>query len=364
MRLRVGEHHSSDAIEKVDPYSLLSTAVHWLVVWISVSLALVLLALVLTLLTTFDFVRLSAGDWAYVQDWAQWVLNLTSGYGVVWTVLIASFGAAAAQAWVNRFESSRALFKQTMSDHLVSVTKQLEIQAKAASQGAYTELDKFYSDILKMGMQYPYLRFDSNPANAVDPLSKILEIDFDPLANQQNYKIAGMKAINPDSWTIDEAVKFVQLESGLYEHRRAQYEAYAFIVWNFIETVHDRCQQYPDDLLDTWAQIVAAENALHRGWFLQQMAREAKRQKQMGGAYSRTDKFCKDFQIFIFEGNFLPEPGVGDGVFQKYPRWSYYKDDPRWNSALPEHHEPTIKRDFDPKAVPVAVVDGQTINVW
>jgi len=47
-----------------------------------------------------------------------------------------------------------------------------------------------------------------------------------------------------------------------------EYSAYAFMVWNFVETIHDRCQGWSKRRLrDTWYPIIAAENALHRGWF-------------------------------------------------------------------------------------------------
>jgi hypothetical protein len=47
-----------------------------------------------------------------------------------------------------------------------------------------------------------------------------------------------------------------------------EYAAYAFMVWNFVETIYDRCQgRFKQRLRDTWYPIIAAENALHRAWF-------------------------------------------------------------------------------------------------
>jgi hypothetical protein len=47
-----------------------------------------------------------------------------------------------------------------------------------------------------------------------------------------------------------------------------EYAAYAFMVWNFVETIYDRCQGwFKQRLRDTWYPIIAAENALHRAWF-------------------------------------------------------------------------------------------------
>ena len=50
--------------------------------------------------------------------------------------------------------------------------------------------------------------------------------------------------------------------------KEGQYGAYAFMVWNFVETIFDRCQGWSKRRLrETWFPIIAAENALHRAWF-------------------------------------------------------------------------------------------------
>jgi hypothetical protein len=50
--------------------------------------------------------------------------------------------------------------------------------------------------------------------------------------------------------------------------KAGQYGAYAFMVWNFLETIFDRCQGWSKRRLrETWFPIIAAENALHREWF-------------------------------------------------------------------------------------------------
>jgi hypothetical protein len=47
-----------------------------------------------------------------------------------------------------------------------------------------------------------------------------------------------------------------------------EYGAYAFMVWNFVETIFDRCQGWSKRRLrETWYPIIASENALHRQWF-------------------------------------------------------------------------------------------------
>jgi hypothetical protein len=54
-----------------------------------------------------------------------------------------------------------------------------------------------------------------------------------------------------------------------------EYDAYAFMVWNFIETIFDRCQGWSKRRLrETWYPIIAAENARHRDWFERPQNRE------------------------------------------------------------------------------------------
>ena len=52
--------------------------------------------------------------------------------------------------------------------------------------------------------------------------------------------------------------------------RAREYDAYAFMVWNFVETIYDRCQGWgwsKRRLRETWYPVIAAENARHREWF-------------------------------------------------------------------------------------------------
>ncbi len=47
-----------------------------------------------------------------------------------------------------------------------------------------------------------------------------------------------------------------------------EYDAYAFMVWNFVETVFDRCQGWSKRRLrETWYPVIEAENLRHRAWF-------------------------------------------------------------------------------------------------
>jgi len=81
----------------------------------------------------------------------------------------------------------------------------------------YAELDRIYFDLLKLGLERPYLlEFPKSP----DP------------------------------------------------EKAREYDAYAFMVWNFVETVFDRCQGWSKRRLrETWYPVIAAENSRHREWF-------------------------------------------------------------------------------------------------
>ena len=83
--------------------------------------------------------------------------------------------------------------------------------------GYYAELDRVYFELLKIALERPHLL---DPATSSDPA------------------------------------------------RQREYDAYAFMVWNFVETVFDRCQGWGKrSLRDTWYPVIEAENALHRQWF-------------------------------------------------------------------------------------------------
>ena len=84
-------------------------------------------------------------------------------------------------------------------------------------EGYYAELDRIYFELLKIGLERPYLRA---PAPPTDPA------------------------------------------------RANEYDAYAFMVWNFLETIVDRCDKVSNHALrETWYPVVATECALHRAWF-------------------------------------------------------------------------------------------------
>lgn len=87
----------------------------------------------------------------------------------------------------------------------------------------YTEIDRIYADLVKLRITQPGLA-DLPRQNAEDGLSP---------------EAAGDNA--------------------------SRYDAYAFLIWNFIETIHDRCKS-DGKLLETWQPILDAEGKLHAEW--------------------------------------------------------------------------------------------------
>ena len=90
---------------------------------------------------------------------------------------------------------------------------------KDKSNNSYDIFDATYLDILKIGMENPSFR---NP---------ILTNDY----------------LNSFS-----------------ENEKIKYEIYAFITWNFCETIFDKGD---DELMKTWSVVIDIENSLHRKWF-------------------------------------------------------------------------------------------------
>jgi hypothetical protein len=89
---------------------------------------------------------------------------------------------------------------------------------KDKTQNNYDVFDAVYLDILKTGMDNPEFR---NPAYT------------------RNYK-------------------------NLADNDKIRYETYAFICWNFCETIVDKGDK---NLMKTWGVVIETENALHRTWF-------------------------------------------------------------------------------------------------
>jgi len=72
------------------------------------------------------------------------------------------------------------------------------------------------------------------------------------------------------------------------DQQKAEYDTYAYILWNFLESIHDHCLE-DSDLQATWHPTIQAEARIHRHWLEQEENRI---------------KFKKSFLEFIFEGSF------------------------------------------------------------
>ena len=86
---------------------------------------------------------------------------------------------------------------------------------KSLQTSNYTELDSMYFDLLKVALEKPHL---NNPMAARSDDQKI------------------------------------------------EYDIYAFMVWNFLEAIYDRCGNN-EHLCRTWYPVIDAENRKHREWF-------------------------------------------------------------------------------------------------
>lgn len=68
-----------------------------------------------------------------------------------------------------------------------------------------------------------------------------------------------------------------------------EYDAFAFIMWNFIESIYDYCLDDPA-LAETWHCILQAEAAAHGAWFNRQENR--RKFKQRFCAYIDEQSYC------------------------------------------------------------------------
>ncbi|NCB54689.1 MAG: hypothetical protein EOM49_07085 [Epsilonproteobacteria bacterium] len=72
------------------------------------------------------------------------------------------------------------------------------------------------------------------------------------------------------------------------DEQKAEYRLYAFIVWNFLESIYDRCM-LDHDLQKTWFPIIEAERSIHLAWIQEKENRT---------------KFKAEFLSFIDKGKF------------------------------------------------------------
>ncbi len=85
----------------------------------------------------------------------------------------------------------------------------------------------------------------------------------------------------------------LQTELERKPEEETDYDVYAYMVWNFLEAVDDRCDD--EDLRKTWYPVINTENALHRKWF---------------DRPENAAKFKKKFREFIQNADFKKYSGV------------------------------------------------------
>ena len=79
----------------------------------------------------------------------------------------------------------------------------------------------------------------------------------------------------------------VQKNSQRSVEQEVEYDIYAFIIWNFLESIYDRCM-LDHDLQKTWFPIIQAERKIHLPWIQEDENRA---------------KFKTEFLSFIDKGN-------------------------------------------------------------
>ncbi len=147
--------------------------------------------------------------------------------------------------------------------------------------GHYSELDRIYMDILRMGIDMAYLR---------DPQRIGAYVAY--LKSTNAWRVAHGLAGEALAQTNGEVSSRLREEA-------LQYDAYAFIVFNFLETIHDRCDENKDwrgrpdpRLKNTWQGIIGDEYRLHGAWFdLETIPVDG----------SRSTKFCLGFAQFMWD---------------------------------------------------------------
>lgn len=100
---------------------------------------------------------------------------------------------------------------------------------RQARERHYQAIDQLYFELLRVTIEFPYLRS-----------AKFIQQWDSGVVNIEGYD----------------------------EDRTLRYEAYAFMVWNFLETIYDRCQGPENYLLsDTWQPVFTHDGLLHLAWF-------------------------------------------------------------------------------------------------
>lgn len=152
---------------------------------------------------------------------------------------------------------------------IYSFIPNIKIISQSARFAHYAELDQSYMDLLKLSLADPDLR---NPPSDL-------------------------------KWPCND------------EEKKKKYEIYAFMVWNFVETIRDRCCD-DEDLIAIWDPIIHLEYEIHGAWFRQEVL--ASHVDKI-----RSPKFCKQFCVFIGRKCGANEDSVD---WTKKVAWDYPND--------------------------------------
>lgn len=155
----------------------------------------------------------------------------------------------------------------------------------------YSALDDMYSALLNIAIDNPSFRDRSIVPKYVEYLKR----------RRALFELQESMGTIPDSSSLgDDPLRQTAL----------QYAAYAFMVYNFLETIHDRCNESagwltgrPDKTLrNTWEGIIGDEHRLHSKWF----------EFETIPFNKDRSKFCIGFAHFMWENR------------RKKPSWRYW----------------------------------------
>ena len=140
----------------------------------------------------------------------------------------------------------------SISIAFVSLVISIIVSISTQKRNAYVTLDGQYKDLLNLGIQYPILR---NP---------LVTCNYKNLPEDDKYK----------------------------------YQSYAYMMWNFLETIYDFASKNAD-LSNTWSPVLHQENKLHYRWFL-----------------DNKHLFKKQFQDYVV--NYLNELTIDEGQMSDF----------------------------------------------
>ena len=107
-------------------------------------------------------------------------------------------------------------------------------------------------------------------ANSTGTILAALALIYSMTTFRKSLRVSNYTDIDRNYFDILQiAIKypFVQSPSALKtQDETERYALYAFIVWNFIESIHDRCLK-DKELKETWWPIMKTEAKVHIDWF-------------------------------------------------------------------------------------------------